>query len=188
MNTAETILPPGLFASRRAWQSILSRPATCVGLGVGILLLDFLGSQYLLVSMLYVLPVAFAAWFAMARTAYALAFLLPIGSLLIILFLEHTAPAHYAALNTLIEIAVLSFIAFTCSVVRQNFELKRQVKVLEAILPVCMGCKRIRNEHQHWQTMEAYVTEHTDSVVSHGVCPECAKRLYGDDARLEDQD
>lgn len=187
MNSAETILPTDFFSSRRAWHSILSKPATCVGLGAGILLLDFLGSRFLLLSMLYVLPVGFAAWFAVARTAYALAFLLPIGSLVINLFLEHTSPPHYAALNSIIEITILAFVAFTCSAVRQNLELRRQVRLLEAILPVCMGCKRIRNEQQQWQTMEAYVTEHTDSVVSHGVCPECAKRLYGDDARLGDE-
>lgn len=183
MNTAEMIVPADLSAWRRTWQSVLSKSATCVGLGAGILLLDFLTSQFLLLSILYILPVGFAAWFARARTAYALALLLPIGSLLIVLFLEHTAPPHYVALNTLIEIVVLLFIAFTCGAVRQNFELKRQLRLLESVLPVCMGCKRIRDEHQQWQTMETYVTERTDSVVSHGVCPECAKRLYGNEAR-----
>jgi hypothetical protein len=137
-------------------------------------------SQFLLPFMLCVVPVALAAWFARSITAYVLSLLLPVGSLSIVLFWEHSAPLSYAMLNSVIQAGVLAFVAIAAATVRQNIELKRQVKLLQSILPVCMGCKRIRDQHEHWQPLEVYVTEHTDSIVSHGLCQECARRMYGE--------
>jgi len=177
----EVDLPAGQSSLYRALQSALPKPATYLLLGLGIMLLDFLTGPFLLLFMLYVLPVGLAAWFTKGRLAYALALLFPIGSLLIEIGLEHLVPVHYVVLNAMIQIGVLAFLVIACRTARQNIELKRRVKLLETILPVCMGCRRIRDEQQNWQPLEVYVTEHTDSVVSHGVCPDCAKRLYGAD-------
>ena len=49
-----------------------------------------------------------------------------------------------------------------------------KVKLLEGILPVCMYCKKIRRDDDAWQQMEAYITEHSEALFSHGLCPECA--------------
>lgn len=54
------------------------------------------------------------------------------------------------------------------------------VKTLRGIVPICASCKRIRDDTGYWKQVEAYVTEHTEAQFSHGVCPECAKRLYGE--------
>jgi hypothetical protein len=137
-------------------------------------------SQFLLPFILCVVPVALAAWFARRATAYVLSLLLPAGSLSIVIFWEHSAPLSYALLNSLIQSGVLAFVAVAASVLRQNIELKRELQQLQSILPVCMGCKRIRDGHEHWQPLEVYVTENTDSVVSHGLCQECARSLYGE--------
>jgi len=53
-------------------------------------------------------------------------------------------------------------------------------KVLSGFIPICASCKRIRREDSQWIQVESYVTEKTDAKFSHGVCPECEKRLYGD--------
>ncbi len=55
-----------------------------------------------------------------------------------------------------------------------------RVKKLEGILPVCMFCKKIRNDGNMWEKLENYLLEHTDAVVSHGMCPECMKIHYPD--------
>ncbi|OGU17342.1 MAG: hypothetical protein A2076_03830 [Geobacteraceae bacterium GWC2_53_11] len=51
-----------------------------------------------------------------------------------------------------------------------------KVKQLEGIIPICMYCKKIRNDHESWEQMEAYITEHSEAHFSHGICPECFKK------------
>jgi phosphoserine phosphatase RsbU/P len=47
------------------------------------------------------------------------------------------------------------------------------VRRLSGLLPICSYCKRIRDDRDYWQQMEAYVVEHTDAEFSHGICPTC---------------
>jgi signal transduction histidine kinase/CheY-like chemotaxis protein len=53
-----------------------------------------------------------------------------------------------------------------------------QVKQLTGIVPICAGCKKIRNERSEWQRFELYVQEHSEAHFSHGLCPNCLP-LYG---------
>jgi len=48
-----------------------------------------------------------------------------------------------------------------------------KVKLLEGIIPICMYCKQIQNDKQSWQQMEVYISEHSEALFSHGICPEC---------------
>jgi PAS domain S-box-containing protein len=54
------------------------------------------------------------------------------------------------------------------------------VRVLSGLLPICAGCKKIRDNTGDWQQMESYISQHSDAVFSHGMCPDCARRYYGD--------
>ncbi len=60
----------------------------------------------------------------------------------------------------------------------------RRIQTLEAILPICSNCKKIRKSEsdskkkESWQPIEAYITEKTSAEFSHSVCPECASKLY----------
>ena len=56
---------------------------------------------------------------------------------------------------------------------------------LQQILPICAGCKKIRDEEDAWKDVVEYVTEHTDVLFSHGYCSECADKVM---AQLEDED
>jgi len=51
-----------------------------------------------------------------------------------------------------------------------------QIKTLQGILPICMYCKKIRDDKQYWQQVESYVSTHTAAQFSHGVCPDCYKK------------
>jgi PAS domain-containing protein len=51
---------------------------------------------------------------------------------------------------------------------------------LKKILPICTHCKKIRNDQEYWQGVETYFEEHLDLDFSHGICPECTKKLYAD--------
>lgn len=53
-----------------------------------------------------------------------------------------------------------------------------KVRTLEALLPICAGCRRIRDSDEAWLGFEAYVAKRTDSRFSHGICPDCLERLY----------
>jgi len=54
------------------------------------------------------------------------------------------------------------------------------VKTLSGLLPICAGCKKIRNDDGYWTMVETYLSEHSDAEFSHGICPDCGKELYGD--------
>jgi hypothetical protein len=53
-----------------------------------------------------------------------------------------------------------------------------QVHTLSGLLPICAGCKKIRDETGRWLSMEAYVEGHSTVQFSHGICPDCKAYLY----------
>ena len=54
-----------------------------------------------------------------------------------------------------------------------------EVKTLRGLLPICASCKRIRNDdNATWQPIEAYIADHSEADFTHGICPDCARRLY----------
>ena len=53
-----------------------------------------------------------------------------------------------------------------------------QIKTLSGMLPICAGCKKIRDDKGYWNQIESYIRKHSEAEFSHGLCPECAKRLY----------
>ena len=52
------------------------------------------------------------------------------------------------------------------------------VRTLEGLLPMCAQCKAVREDDGTWLRVDAYVIKHTSVNVSHGICPDCAARLY----------
>jgi sigma-B regulation protein RsbU (phosphoserine phosphatase) len=53
-----------------------------------------------------------------------------------------------------------------------------KVKALSGLLPICASCKKIRDDKGHWQNVETYIRERSDTEFTHGYCPECARKLY----------
>jgi hypothetical protein len=43
-----------------------------------------------------------------------------------------------------------------------------------------MSCKKIRNDKGYWNQLEQYIRDHSEAEFSHGICPDCAKKLYPD--------
>ena len=52
------------------------------------------------------------------------------------------------------------------------------VKTLSGLIPICASCKKIRNDQGYWQRVEEYVSAHSTADFSHGICPECMKKMY----------
>jgi hypothetical protein len=53
-----------------------------------------------------------------------------------------------------------------------------KVKKLGGMLPICASCKKIRNDDGYWSQIGVFIREHSDADFSHGLCPDCATRLY----------
>jgi len=56
---------------------------------------------------------------------------------------------------------------------------EREIKGLRGLLPICMHCKKIRNDDGYWTQLELYISSHSDADFTHGLCPACAKERYG---------
>jgi hypothetical protein len=54
----------------------------------------------------------------------------------------------------------------------------QRMKYLEGILPVCASCKKIRDEKGVWHPIESYIRDKSSAEFSHGICPDCARKLY----------
>lgn len=53
-----------------------------------------------------------------------------------------------------------------------------EVKTLSGLLPICSSCKNIRNDRGYWEKIEGYIGTHSNALFSHGICPDCASKLY----------
>ena len=69
------------------------------------------------------------------------------------------------------------------SLEKKNQELERtisEVKTLRGLLPICASCKKIRDDKGYWNQIDNYIEKHSEVEFSHGLCPDCAKKLYPD--------
>lgn len=55
--------------------------------------------------------------------------------------------------------------------------LQDHVKRLEGVLPTCMYCKKIRDERSRWVNIEQYISQRTEALFSHSVCPPCYESI-----------
>lgn len=61
-----------------------------------------------------------------------------------------------------------------------SFRALQEVKVLSGFLPICASCKQIRDDNGYYQEIEKYISERSEIVFSHGICPDCKEEYYGD--------
>ena len=54
------------------------------------------------------------------------------------------------------------------------------IRTLSGLLPICSWCKKIRDDSGYWNLIEAYISKHTDTQFTHGVCPECFEKHYAE--------
>ncbi len=64
---------------------------------------------------------------------------------------------------------------------RLNQELREaasRIKTLSGLLPICAGCKKIRDDSGYWQEVDRYLSHHSEAQLSHGLCPDCIALHY----------
>jgi hypothetical protein len=163
--------------------------ATITGVGVLVLgLVDWLTGYELNFYLFYFLPVSVGAWFFGLGASVSLAVFSAIVWFGADLLSGHVHSSHaHAVWNTTIRL--VSFVAIGWAVSRMRNALDREhnnaeglrqalseIKVLEAFLPICSQCKKIRDEQGVWQQFEVYIGQHSNTKFSHSYCPECAKK------------
>ncbi len=153
----------------------------CVLAAILVLFFDYLTGKNIEFPILYALPVGIAAWNFKQLMAYALSMILPLtrAGFLYLWNDIHTVPV--VLINTSIIVFALSAYAYLISkTALQKKSLEKKIKVLTGILPICAGCQKIRNEKGEYERIEKYISEHSEVQFSHGICRDCAKRLYPD--------
>ncbi len=163
--------------------------ATITGVGILVLgLVDWLTGYELNFYLFYFLPVSVGAWFLGLGASVSLAVFSAMVWFGADLLSGHVHASHaYAVWNTTIRL--VSFLAIGWAVSRMRHALVQEhinaedlrhalseIKVLEAFLPICAQCKRIRNQQGVWQPLEVYIGQHSNTKFSHSYCPECAKK------------
>ena len=59
-------------------------------------------------------------------------------------------------------------------------EALEHIKTLSGIIPICSYCRKMRNDEGYWNSLENYLSNHSDALLSHSVCPECLEKLMGE--------
>jgi hypothetical protein len=138
----------------------------------------------------YFLPVALAAW-RLGRTAGLLA-AAACGAIWVSADVQSGHVYANAAIlywNWGIRLTSFLVIALTMAQLSRTLAEERrlrvevqtalhEVKQLRGMLPICSSCKRIRNDEGSWEQIEQYVRSHSDAEFTHGLCPECVRKLY----------
>jgi hypothetical protein len=154
---------------------MLHRPAGWLGISVLLLILDFVLGPRVQFPITFVIPVMLAAWHQRLRWALGLAVALCVGRLASHLLWTVDLPTLIVGMNTAIRIAVLSIVAVFVSRYRAA---EQRVETLQGLLPICMFCKKIRDENDHWEPLESYIGQRSEASFSHGLCPECRRKHY----------
>ncbi len=100
---------------------------------------------------------------------------------------------------TAADLALIEPLAATAAVAIENARLYEEaerliaelrealanIKTLKGLVPICASCKKIRTDEGFWQQVEVYIRDHSEIEFSHGLCPDCLKKLYPEFARDE---
>jgi len=152
----------------------------------GVLLLALVGlSDYatgpeISFGIFYFLPIWLMTWHFSRRIAVLFSFLCALVWFAVddasgVQYSTAIIPFWNATARLVYFMSFTFLLAYSQEQLRQS---KEEVKRLSGLLPICASCKKIRNDEGYWQEIESYLHRHSDTRFSHGICPECAKKLY----------
>ncbi|NTV14804.1 MAG: hypothetical protein HGA96_12880 [Desulfobulbaceae bacterium] len=55
---------------------------------------------------------------------------------------------------------------------------RSELKILTGLLPICISCKKIRDDQGYWTQLESYIHKYSEAQFSHSICPNCVEKLY----------
>ena len=153
---------------------------------------DYTTGHELNFFLFYFVPVCLAAW-KLGLAQAAIVSVISSGVWFLADFKAgHGYSSHLVAVwNTLIRLNAFLFVGWATarleSLLARERELTEslkesmaQIRVLEGIVPICGACKKIRDSAGRWQQMEAYIEHRTHAEFSHGICPDCARKMLAE--------
>ncbi len=152
------------------------------GLSVLLVVADYFSGPFIQFPVTYLIPVALASWYNGKRWGLVYAIILPLLRWGFNAF-AWTIPWTIleTSINALIRMAVLSSFALIIDrTASQTRILSRHVQMLEGLLPICSYCKNIRDDNSEWHPIEKYIQERTPAKFTHGICPDCLRKHYGE--------
>lgn len=156
-------------------------------------LIDFLVGPNVSLSIFYVIPLSMITWFIHKKAGFLLAFICIIMPIIINTKLFFYKKSEYYLINLWnigMQFIFFLIIIFLISKLKTSVKEKekiiqeklnvtlKEITVLKSFLPICSSCKKIRDENNQWIDVEVYISHHTKTQFSHGICPDCAKKLY----------
>ena len=66
---------------------------------------------------------------------------------------------------------------------QKNNDLEKAIKEinqLKGLITICSVCKRIKIDKNYWQRIEEYISDNSDVKFTHGICMDCANKIYPD--------
>ena len=147
---------------------------------VGIGLLDYFTGREMSFGVFYFLPIWVMTW----NFNRGVAVLFSCLCALVWLEVEDISGAVYSSAWIQLWNAgarlvyFLTFVLLLESTREKLLASRREVKELSRLLPICAACKKIRDDSGQWHELETYIKDHSESDFSHGICPDCAKKLY----------
>jgi K+-sensing histidine kinase KdpD len=151
--------------------------------------MDWLTGYELNFFLFYFIPILIGAWFVGLGSAVSLSVFSALVWFTADVLSGHVYSSHiYSAWNTVIRLSAFLSIGWAVSIIRNSLDREQktsevlsralsEIKVLEAFLPICCQCKKIRNQEGVWQQLETYIGQHSNTQFSHGYCPECARKV-----------
>ncbi|WNM63178.1 hypothetical protein [Candidatus Nitrospira neomarina] len=183
------LLPSKTGFWKDAWTHSKLFPGYLSALALVILLGDFVAGPTIQFPILYLIPVSLASWYRGFSWGLTCAVALSLIRLLFnIQFWSVSLTLLDASINTVIRILVLGGAAFLVNrTARQTRALANRVNILEGCLPICSFCKKIRDDNNNWQPLERFISDRSNAQFTHGFCPECGLRHYGEIFKTGDQ-
>lgn len=154
--------------------------------------IDYVTGYDIGISAFYLAPIGLVVWFLHSKKSAGIYMAIITSITITVSNLIAGQVIRYYAVelwNTAVHFAFFSISALLIYEVRTNMEKREkligelqqaldQVKTLSGLLPMCSSCKKIRDDKGYWNQVEVYICEHSEAMVSHGICPECAQKLY----------
>jgi hypothetical protein len=175
----ELVAKTGKDRTKERTRRLLIAPASVLVLG-GIGLLDHLTGPEISFGVFYFLPIWMMTWHLGRRPAV----LFSVLCALVWLVVDETdggAPSSpwIPFWNAGARLVYFLTFALLLSGTREKLQAsRREAKRLSSLLPICAECKKIRDDQGQWHEVEAYIRDHSDTSFSHGICPDCTKKLY----------
>ncbi len=159
--------------------------------------LDFLIGSMIHVHFLFIIPVLFAAHKYGRFWAFSFAVAMPAAHGLILLSHESATlsmpqiwrlcagmATHIFTLTLLAELVhrvttqKKELLVQKLALAEALDDARDSIKILRGMLPICAGCKSIREDNGYWKRIEDYLQVHSELEFSHGICPDCVEKLY----------